>query len=228
MARECPWCESSRRATCLDGAASATDRSDPDPSPKCAHDHPAYRSVTLDTTLDTVRLRLVPYAPVHLLTLIEAPERFEEQFGYPPAEGLHDFFVSDDVSPTWLALLQSAAASGSGVDLWVYGFAMVHRESRQVIGSASFKGPPDEAGVVEIAYGVVPHFEGQGLTTEAVRALLDFAFGEPRVRIVRAHTAPRPGASPGILRKCGFTHLGAIDDPEDGLVWRWERRAQPV
>jgi RimJ/RimL family protein N-acetyltransferase len=178
--------------------------------------------------LDTVRLRLLPYAPENLLTLIEAPEQFEERFGYPAAEGLHDFFVSDEVSPTWLALLQSAAASGSGADPWAYGFAIVHRESRQVIGSASFKGPPDAAGVVEIAYGVVPRYEGQGYTTEAVRALLDFAWSEPRVRLVRAHTAPRPGASPRILRKCGFTHVGAVDDPEDGLVWRWERAAEPV
>ena len=169
--------------------------------------------------LDTPRLRLVPYAPSHLLTLIEAPERFAEQFGWQAAAGLRDFLVSDEVSPAWLAQLRDARAA----DPWTHGFGVVHRESAQVIGSAAFKGPPDAAGVVEIAYGIVPALEGQGYATEAATALLRFAFADERVRVVCAHTAPRPGASPGVLRTCGFTHVGEVDDPEDGLVWRWER-----
>jgi RimJ/RimL family protein N-acetyltransferase len=42
------------------------------------------------------------------------------------------------------------------------------------------------------------------------------------VRIVRAHTLPQANASTRVLEKCGFAHAGAIDDPEDGWVWRWD------
>jgi RimJ/RimL family protein N-acetyltransferase len=26
-----------------------------------------------------------------------------------------------------------------------------------------------------------------------------------------------------VLAKCGFQHIGEVIDPEDGLVWRWEK-----
>ena len=58
-------------------------------------------------TIETTRLRLLPYAPEHLLALIEGEERFEESFGMPAAAGLRDFIVSDEVSPAWLAISRS-------------------------------------------------------------------------------------------------------------------------
>jgi ribosomal-protein-alanine N-acetyltransferase len=41
--------------------------------------------------------------------------------------------------------------------------------------------------------------------------------------VVRAHTLPNPNASTRVLTKCGFHRVGEVIDPEDGLVWRWER-----
>src|SRR5258708_7098718 len=106
-------------------------------------------------TIETTHLQLKPFSPEHLLALIEGEEQFEECFGLPAAEGLRAFFVSEDVSPDWLAQLRASAEA----DLWVHGFAVVHTESNSVIGSIGFKGPPDEEGVVEIAYGIVPAFQ---------------------------------------------------------------------
>ena len=174
--------------------------------------------------IETVHLRLIPYSPAHLLASIEGDERFEERFGLPAAEGLRAFIVSDEVSPAWLTRLRAAAAA----DPWVHGFAVVHRESRSVIGNVGFKGPPDEEGMVEIAYGIVPAFQGRGYATEASGAAVAFAFGNGRVRLVRAHTLPTPNASTRVLEKCEFEHTGEVVDPEDGLVWRWERNKEPA
>jgi hypothetical protein len=107
--------------------------------------------------LETARLRLVSFSPEHLLALIDGTGRFEERFGLGAADGLREFFVSADVSPAWLAQLRASSAA----DAWTHGFAVVHRESRSVIGSIGFKGPPDDAGMVEIAYGIVPGFQAQ-------------------------------------------------------------------
>ncbi|MGI9077681.1 MAG: GNAT family N-acetyltransferase [Gemmatimonadaceae bacterium] len=169
-------------------------------------------------TIETVHLQLVPYAPKHLLALIEGYERFEESFGWPAADGLRAFILSDDVSPEWLARLGASSLA----DPWVHGFAVVDRDSRSVIGSVGFKGPPDQSGVAEIAYGIVPAFQGRGYVTEAAAAGVGFAF-ENGVRRVRAHTRPNANASTRVLQKCGFEYAGEVDDPEDGLVWRWER-----
>ena len=170
-------------------------------------------------TLESVHLVLTPYSPTHLLALIESQERFEGCFGLPAAEGLREFLVSDEISPAWLAQLRTSVAE----DPWVHGFAIVQREERLVVGSVGFKGPPDEDGMVEIAYSIVPAFQGRGYATEAAQTCAAFAFDDGRVRLVRAHTLPTPNASTRVLDKCGFTRTGEVEDPEDGLVWRWER-----
>jgi [ribosomal protein S5]-alanine N-acetyltransferase len=170
-------------------------------------------------SIDTAHLSLIPFSPHQLLALIEGYERFEECFGMKAGDGLREFMVSADVSPEWLARLRES----SSPDPWLHGFAVVHRESRYVIGIVGFKGPPDDEGTVEIAYGIVPGFQGRGYATEAAEAGFAFAMGSGRVRVVRAHTLPTPNASTRVLKKCGFQFTGPIEDPEDGLVWRWER-----
>jgi [ribosomal protein S5]-alanine N-acetyltransferase len=101
---------------------------------------------------------------------------------------------------------------------------MVHRETGIAIGKCGFKGPPAADGVVEIAYGVDPDQQGKGYATEAAEALVIYAFGDSRVRTVRAHTLPEGNASTRVLTKCGFRYIGEVIDPEDGLVWRWEKQ----
>ena len=157
--------------------------------------------------------------PDQLLALRDGVSEFEERIGVRAGAGLREFFVSDDVSPRWLERLRTAAAP----DPWVFGFAVIHREDQCVIGGASFKGPPDDDGVVEIAYGIVPAYEGQGYATEAASALVTLAVERVDVRMIRAHTMPDGSASMRVLVKTGFQLVGDVVDEEDGAVCRWER-----
>jgi len=124
-----------------------------------------------------------------------------------------------ELSADWLALLSASTSA----DPWTHGFSLVHRDSDTVVGMCGFKGPPAADGVVEIAYGVSPEYRGKGYATEAAQALTDYAFSSGKVRAVRAHTLPEPNASTRVLTKCGFRRIGEVIDPEDGLVWRWEK-----
>ena len=169
--------------------------------------------------LETPHLRLTPWAPAHLLAMIESAERFEAEAGVALADGLRELFVSGEVSPVWMDQLRAAP----GPDPWTLGFAVVHRDDALAIGSAGFKGPPTEDGVVEIAYGIAPGYQRRGYATEAARALVAFALERVDVTAIRAHTLPENGASAHVLAHCGFQQMGEVVDPEDGLVWRWER-----
>jgi RimJ/RimL family protein N-acetyltransferase len=171
--------------------------------------------------IESAHLRLIPFAPKQLLMLIEHPERFASVSEYPAAAGLREFFTSGEVSAAWLANLRALQHP----DPWTLGFAVVHRDERQIIGSAGFKGAPDADGVVEIAYGIVPTFEGRGYATQAAHALVAHAVGSGLVQRVRAHTLPTNNASTRVLTKCGFQRVGDVVDPDDGPVWRWERGA---
>lgn len=126
-----------------------------------------------------------------------------------------------EISPEWLARVKVSASA----DPWMHGFVIKHRATGTVVGSCAYKGPPDADGMVEIAYGVDPAYQGRGFATEAALALVAFAFTIGRVTVVRAHTKSRTGASTHVLTKSGFSCIGEAMDPEDGLVWRWERRA---
>lgn len=123
-----------------------------------------------------------------------------------------------EVSPEWLARVKASTTA----DPWLHGFAVVHRANGTIVGSCGYKGPPGPEAVVEIAYGVDPAYQGRGYATEMTRALIAFAFGSGRVKLVRAHTRPRESASTRVLTKCRFERVGEVVDPEDGLVWRWE------
>jgi RimJ/RimL family protein N-acetyltransferase len=123
-----------------------------------------------------------------------------------------------ELSADWLARFHASAE----MDPWVHGFRLVHRESGMAVGSCMFKGPP-VGGVVEIAYGIAPEEQGKGYATEGAVALVDYALTSGKVRLVRAHTLPGSIASQRVLAKSGFQHVGEVIDPDDGLVWRFEK-----
>ena len=82
--------------------------------------------------------------------------------------------------------------------------------------------------MVEIAYGVAAEHQNQGFATEAAHALVEFAFRSGPVRVVRAHTFEAANSSPGSWRSAAFVSLGQVLEPEDGLVWRWEKLKEHV
>jgi RimJ/RimL family protein N-acetyltransferase len=170
--------------------------------------------------METPRLTLLPCQPEHLRAILESPAAFESTVGIRLAEGIADFFKM--ASPEWLAKVQAGLMD----DPWWLGYWMLHKADQAVMGSCGYKGPPDPEGMVEIAYGVAPGYQGQGYATEAAAALVEFALRLTEVRTVRAHTFAESNASTQVLTKCGFSKVGEVMDPEDGLVWRWEQQCR--
>ena len=74
---------------------------------------------------------------------------------------------------------------------------------------------------MELGYAVAPGFEGRGIATAAVRAMLDEAFGAAEVQAVTAETLPEPGPSVSVLERCGFSRSGESHDADVGATWRW-------
>lgn len=112
---------------------------------------------------------------------------------------------------------QAAAAGRDPENMPFYGFWLLLRKAdRAVVGSADFKGPPDESGAVEIGYGLGAAYERNGYMTEAVRALCAWALGQAGVSSVIAETEKDNQASRRVLEKCGF----ARDRAGATLWWR--------
>jgi RimJ/RimL family protein N-acetyltransferase len=164
------------------------------------------------------RISLLPHTPEHLRALLKGTDVYERRFNIKVAEGVRDFLVGPEVSAEFLERLKGPAAA----DPWKDGFAVVHIADSTVIGFCSFTGPPSADEMVEIAYGIAPGYQSRGHATEAARELIAYAFASGQVRTICAHTLPQHNASTRVLLKCGFTLIGEVTHPEDGIVWRWE------
>src|SRR5690606_23691775 len=75
------------------------------------------------------------------------------------------------------------------------------------VGHAGFHGPPDENGMVEIGYSVVPEFRRRGYAKAIVRELLEHAASAPDVTVVRASISPDNDASLATIAGFGFTKV---------------------
>jgi [ribosomal protein S5]-alanine N-acetyltransferase len=95
----------------------------------------------------------------------------------------------------------------------------ITRKPRMLMGMSGFKSRPKD-GVVEIGYSVVPAFQRCGFGTEAVIAMVEFAFANG-VDCIAAETLPELVASQRLLLKCGFNFCGEGSEP--GVI-RFERR----
>ncbi|MEU8816929.1 GNAT family N-acetyltransferase [Actinoplanes sp. NPDC048796] len=86
-----------------------------------------------------------------------------------------------------------------------------------VVGHGGFHGPPDENGVIEVAYSVDPAYRRRGYAKAMLRALLERAAAEPGVTAVRASIRPDNVGSKATIAGFGFKKIGEQWDPEDGL-----------
>jgi RimJ/RimL family protein N-acetyltransferase len=96
---------------------------------------------------------------------------------------------------------------------------IVLRDSREIIGSTSFHGIPDEVGMMEIGIGIEEKFWGNGYATEALLGMWRWVIEQPGVKTLRYTVSPSNTPSVRIIEKIGFHHVGQqmdeIDGPED-------------
>lgn len=97
---------------------------------------------------------------------------------------------------------------------WLTWYAVrIDNDCPILCGGVGFKGPPDKRGMVEIGYSVLPEFQGQGLATEAVAGLVQWAKQQPEVREIEAETNTDNEASIRVLEKNSFICAGAGLEP---------------
>ncbi len=107
---------------------------------------------------------------------------------------------------------------------WVFISPIMNR----LLGVGGFKGAPDPEGEVEVGYSMLLSYRERGLATEAVNALLGWAYSHDAVKRVIANTRSDRNASHRVLEKAGFVQASTFLDPDEGFeVIQWSHdRAQ--
>jgi RimJ/RimL family protein N-acetyltransferase len=88
------------------------------------------------------------------------------------------------------------------------------RETGRLVGDVGLSPADGEAGVIKIGYTMTPDVQGRGYATEAVNALLTYAFDRLGADVVRAYASAQNLPSIRVAEKIGMR-----------LIERMERRS---
>lgn len=154
---------------------------------------------------------------------LESHERFGAALGakvpatWPPA--LYDRGAAEYT----LARLQEAPANA---EWWMWYIVLPDGDSRTLIGTSGFKGPPNGDGIVEVGYALLKAFQKQGYAAEALGGLVARAFTHPEVKAVRAQTLPTHAASIAVMTRNGLNFLcHAVDEGMQTVIYQIGREA---
>lgn len=96
-----------------------------------------------------------------------------------------------------------------------FGVSVVHKESEKVIGWCGLGALDCKPEDVEIFYGLSSEYWGQGLATEAAKAMLNYGFEVIGLNRIIAIVNPNNIASKKVIEKIGmrFKSVLKVDDP---------------
>ncbi|GET41820.1 GNAT family N-acetyltransferase [Microseira wollei] len=163
-------------------------------------------------SLKTERLELIPFT----LEIVQAEMSDRSLLSY-----LLDARVPDNWPPPFndeqslLWFLEKCQENYYQVGWLGWYFVLNDRvtNERVVIGNGGFKGEPTPDGTVEIGYSILPEYQNKGYGTEAIKALLNWAFEDGEVKRAIAETLPELKASQRLLEKCNFVYIGEGSEP---------------
>ena len=111
---------------------------------------------------------------------------------------------------------------------WVQ-LSVEERDGGQLVGDVGLSPAEDEPGVIKVGYTVSPAFQGRGYATEAIGALVTYAFDALGADVVRAYASAENVASLRVAEKVGMLLMERIEHRQGDEVWhgvRYELRRE--
>jgi RimJ/RimL family protein N-acetyltransferase len=163
-------------------------------------------------SLKTDRLELIACT----LEIVQAETRFRSLLYHLLDARVPDNWpppLNDEQSLLWLLEKCQENPHQVGWLSWYFVLNDRVKNERVAIGNGGFKGEPTPDGTVEIGYSILPEYQNRGYGTEAVKALLNWAFQHSEVKRAIAETLPELKASQRLLEKCNFVYIGEGSEP---------------
>ncbi|EMG39039.1 acetyltransferase, ribosomal protein N-acetylase [Desulfocurvibacter africanus PCS] len=161
--------------------------------------------------IETPRLRLVAGTPALAQAALQSPNRFAALLGAYPDPGWPTPIIGGAL--TYFADTLASHPERTGWLIW-YVIRKSDPAGGRVIGSTGFNGMPDEDGSVRVGFSIVDTHRGHGYATEAVKAMMDWAFAHGAKRCY-SQTFSENVSAIRVLEKCGMTFAGEL---EEGMV----------
>jgi [ribosomal protein S5]-alanine N-acetyltransferase len=161
----------------------------------------------------TARLRLTPLGADAIDALLEADGA--------RLEGLTGARFHSPAPPPYMAdalpVVRERLRQRPEETPW-WNWVVVERESGVAVGSVAFGGPVNAEGAVLVGYAMYGEYEGRGYATEAVKAMVTWAFGQPGVREVRALAPVWNTPALRVAENVGMRPVASEEDDDVGEV----------
>lgn len=154
----------------------------------------------------TGRLELIAETAELAAAEIDSPRALAGALDAEVPEGEWPPAYAADALPLFAAMLRRDPGLAGWLS-WYWVLIGPDTSPRALIGCGGFTSRP-VSGVVAIGYSLLPGYRGRGYATEAVKALVQWAFSHTEVREVVAETLPDNGPSIRVLERCGFMRAG--------------------
>jgi [ribosomal protein S5]-alanine N-acetyltransferase len=170
-------------------------------------------------TLQTERLYLFALSLEQLAMALNQPPRLAELLGIH----LTPEVFSEESRQAMMIKMARMSHIETRLHPWYTYFLIVRVEDREAVGVCGFKGAPTLSGSSEVGYAMHPDQRNRGYMTEAVQALVKWAFEQETCKRVTAETLRDNYASQRVLQKAGLL----IDRAGENMMY-WKVDKQPV
>lgn len=175
--------------------------------------------------IHTRRLTLIPLTLADLQTGLASLNQLSGSVGVPVVASLFEGVVQCAVRMKVEKMRQAAAKLHPWFTYWL----IVIDAENIGAGMVGFKGNPGADGKAEIGYGIDPIFQGRGYMTEAVRAMIAWAFSHPDCHAVTATNVLAGNlASQKVLLRNGFSETGHSEEGIHFELTRENWQNQPI
>ncbi|TAE00272.1 MAG: N-acetyltransferase [Bacteroidetes bacterium] len=166
------------------------------------------------------RLKLVPLSHQELQILQESRFDLEISKGWNISEQIIEPDYLKELEGAFPFWIEQTAANPKDY-LWFTAWEIILTAENLSIGGIGLMGLPNEAGETMTGYHIDGKFQKQGFASEALECLLRWAFQNPDLKAVIAHTLPENPASQKVLEKNKFEKIG--EDLDEGrMVLQWK------
>jgi RimJ/RimL family protein N-acetyltransferase len=161
------------------------------------------------------RLKLIPASLEMIKAEIESPVQLAEllnaqkPYNWPPP-------LNNENSQKYYLDFITQNPDSMGWGMWYFLLKNNSNKKDILVGNGGFKGGPNKNGEVEIGYSVIELYHRRGFATEAASGLISWAFEDPQVKKIVAHTLVGLRPSIRVLEKNNFAFAG--NTKEKGVI----------
>lgn len=165
-----------------------------------------------------------PIATERLILRRSAPDDAEIISAYRSDPEVHRFQGWDRTDPDGVRdeIEEMAAREPGEPGGWVQ-LSVEEASSGRLIGDVGLSPADEEPGVIKIGYTTSPGSQGRGYATEAMRAVVAYAFDTLGAEIVRAYASAANTPSIRVAEKIGMDLVETFEREYEGETWQGVR-----